>query len=80
MYESPHEPGDKAAHLNSRALQYREILPHNGKASLVEITKWGQRRTTTYLAENGFRRILTLLHCDLRYPRQRHSVLIRKLS
>jgi hypothetical protein len=34
--ESPHEPGYKAAELNSGALQHCEILPHNGKIALIE--------------------------------------------
>ena len=76
--EGPHEPGHKAAKLNSGALQHREIRAHNGKIALIEITKWWQRRMADHLAEDGPGCILALLHRDLRDPGEWPAVLIER--
>ena len=76
MYESPHEPGHKAAELNSGTLQYCEVLAYNGKIALVKIAKWRQGRAANYLTKDGFGRVLALLHRNLRDPGKWPAVLI----
>ena len=69
MYESPYEPSYKAAQLDSRTLQNREISSNDGKIALVKIAKRRQWRLSIDHSGNRFRCILALLHCNLRNPR-----------
>src|SRR5262249_56049174 len=78
MYRGPCHPREKAAEVDPAAVQHGEALADDGHRSFVEVPEGLQGGLPRDASANQPRRIVSLLHRNLRDPGKRTTILIAR--